>query len=99
MGLGGDSSSSLAKYGSRPSRLGDPQKLKPTSPPGRTTRRASRSASSHPFQIPLKLVTTSKRSSPNGSANMSPTRKSAPGVRARAIAISASAALSRLRPG
>jgi len=58
--LGGDSSSSTAKNGSKPSRLGDPQKLNSTSPPGRTTRLASRSASSHPFQIPLKLVATSK---------------------------------------
>ena len=62
---GGDSSSSAAKYGSRPSRLGGPQKLNPTSPPGRTTRRASRRTSSHPFQIPLKLVATSNWPSSN----------------------------------
>ena len=74
--------------------MGDPQKLNPTRPPGRTTRRASTSASPHRFQIPLKLTATSKQPSSNGSANMSPTRKSPAGVRARAIAISASDASS-----
>src|SRR6516165_7029823 len=90
--LGGDSCMSAAKYGIRPSRLGAPQNVNPTSPPGHTTRRASRSASSFPFQIPLKLVATSNWPSPNGRSNMSPTRRSASGMRARAIAISASEA-------
>jgi hypothetical protein len=45
--------------------LGDPQKLNPASPPGRTTRRASASASSHPFQIPLKLVATLASAGPS----------------------------------
>jgi hypothetical protein len=61
---------------------------------GTSTRRASRSAVAQRFQIPLKLVAASNEASGNGSANMSPTRNSPSGVRARAMSTSTSEASS-----
>ena len=90
--LGGDSSMILRKYGMRPRWSSRPQKVRPSRPPGTSTRAASRNAASQPFQIPLKLVATSKEASGNGRANMSPTRKSPSGVLALAIVTSASEA-------
>jgi len=90
--LRGDSSMILRKYGMRPTWSRRPQKARPSRPPGTSTRAASRNAASQPFQIPLKLVATSKQAPGNGRANTSPSRKSPSAVRALAIRTSASEA-------
>ena len=62
----------------------EPKNEIPKRPPGRSTRRTSANGRSRP-QIPLNEVTTSNSSSPHGRSEMSPTRKSPPGVRSDAI--------------
>ena len=64
-----------------------PHTVSPTRPPGARTRRTSAIASGVVPQMPRKLVTTSKAPSSHGSACMSPTRRSASGLRSRATAM------------
>ena len=64
-----------------------PHTVSPTRPPGTRTRCTSLIAPGVVPQMPRKLVTTSKAPSSHGRACMSPTRRSASGLRSRATAM------------